>query len=103
MKKERLLTWTGIAVTIGSLVLVYGDITLVTLASERTFLDLLQASTVAVLITALVYGSLVYLFARTGYFKRTSDTAPLDQIEDELLSSSAPPKVAILIPSYKEE
>jgi cellulose synthase/poly-beta-1,6-N-acetylglucosamine synthase-like glycosyltransferase len=103
MRKERLFTWIGIAVTIASVAMVYRDIAVITFAGHQNFIAFVQAGTVALLITALVYGSLVYLFARSGYLKRLSDTTPVDQLEEEYLSSSLLPRLTILIPSYKEE
>lgn len=105
MRKELFFTWACIALTVVALGMVYRDIATVTMLSDKGFVDFFQAGTVAVLITALVYGSLVYLFARHGYVRRHMGPRPrsLDELEDEYLTRPALPRLCVLIPSYKEE
>jgi cellulose synthase/poly-beta-1,6-N-acetylglucosamine synthase-like glycosyltransferase/peptidoglycan/xylan/chitin deacetylase (PgdA/CDA1 family) len=66
------------------------------LAAARAFLYLS-------LITVLVYGSLVYLFARWGYLKRLSTHRAASAAELDAFRLGAAPSVTILVPSYKED
>ena len=104
MKRELLLTRVSVVLTVVALCLVCRDIAAVTLGGIA-HVDYLQAGTVAFLITALVYGSLVYLVARDGYLRRAAASAhlPLDELEDKYLRDADVPPLGILIPSYKEE
>ena len=105
MKNELVITRVCLALTLGALVMVYQHIAAVTLAGSREWMNFFQAATVALLITALVYGSLVYLVARLGYLRRQMNTADrtLDQLEDTYLTHPGLPCLCVLIPSYKEE
>jgi len=55
------------------------------------------------LISALVYGSLIYLLARWGYLKRLAAHRSATDAELVALQSRAIPSVTILVPSYKED
>ena len=51
----------------------------------------------------LVLGSVVYQIARLGYLNRVGDHSPAPKRELRHLYDNAPPRVAILVPSYKED
>ena len=73
MNKELLLTRVGIAFCLLALFLLYRDIVLAVYSGNATAL---HGVIEAVLVTALVYGSLVYLLARCGYFHRSRRALP---------------------------
>jgi len=56
-----------------------------------------------VLVSVLVYGSLVYLFARWGYLTRLAGHRRASDAELTEFRLHAVPAVTILVPSYKEE
>jgi cellulose synthase/poly-beta-1,6-N-acetylglucosamine synthase-like glycosyltransferase len=57
------------------------------------------------LVTALVYGSLVYLFARVGYLRRKAALVQpsRDELETVYDLDKEHPRVCILIPTYRED
>jgi cellulose synthase (UDP-forming) len=59
--------------------------------------------TFILIIQALIYGNFVYQFTRLGYLRRRLAHQPLSPIELEALYDGTAPKLAILVPSYKEE
>lgn len=105
MSRKLLLTRACLVSCVVALALVYRDIIRVVRESGLAPLELLQGIVVAVLVTALVYGSLVYLLARCGYLRRQSETAhrSLDTLESAYEARRHIPRVCVLIPSYKEE
>jgi cellulose synthase (UDP-forming) len=104
MKTERLITWSCIALTLLALWLVYCDLALAVKLSRRNIVRLIEAITVGGLLTSLVYGSLVYLFARDGYLRRRKvKPGLLDELEDRYLLRKDLPRLCVVIPSYKEE
>ena len=78
MTKEILLTRIGIAFCLLSLILFCRDIMLAVHAGDASAL---HGVIVAILVSALVYGSLVYLLARCGYLRRNGG-APLLSHDD---------------------
>jgi peptidoglycan/LPS O-acetylase OafA/YrhL/cellulose synthase/poly-beta-1,6-N-acetylglucosamine synthase-like glycosyltransferase len=84
--------------------MVYRDIAVAS-RSNFSFSEAVQAIALAVLTTALAYGSLVYLLARCGYVRRRASVInrSLDELESIYLSRPSLPSVCVLIPSYKEE
>src|SRR5439155_2874763 len=80
----------------------YRDIVLAVYSGNATAL---HGVIEAVLVTALVYGSLVYLLARCGYFHRSRRALPsnIDELESVYAADATPPCVCVLIPSYSEE
>src|SRR4051794_24510792 len=82
--KEPLITCAAIAVCIFSLCLVYRDLSAATFAhGELQIVPAVQAISFAVLVTLLVFGGLVYLFARIGYLRRNGDliSPPRSELE----------------------
>src|SRR5260370_24881238 len=52
----------------------------------------------------IIYGNLVYHFARLGHWKRQRRHRPAPRAEIEAIyDSDRPPALAVLVPSYKEE
>jgi len=103
MKRELLLTRLSIVFCVTSLAFFYRD---VAFAVRNEATSLLEAALISLCITALVYGSLVYLLARCGYLRRTA-TNPVETKNSRRagmdLPALASPRVCVLIPSYKEE
>jgi len=101
MKRELLLTRLGIVLCLLSLGLFYRD---VTLAIRDQGASLREGVLIATCITALVYGSLVYLLARCGCLRRGNarPSSPTSSGE-EVRMAEFNPDVCVLIPSYKEE
>jgi len=62
-----------------------------------------QAFLYLALVSVLVYGGLVYLFARWGYLKRLAGHRAASDAELTAFRLKAVPSVTILVPSYKEE
>lgn len=103
--KERWLTRGAILATACSVLLLYEHIAAAALHASAITLPLLQGMCVAGLTTALVYGSLIYLFTRCGFLQRTA--ALVQPSSDELQTvydrEAKCPRICILIPTYKEE
>ena len=70
----------------------------------RALFDVISLPLLAVVLSGLIYGSVVYQLARLGYLKRRASHIPTDaeQIE-RCFDADAAPALAILVPSYKEE
>ena len=70
----------------------------------RAVFEVISLLLLAVVLSGLIYGSVVYQLARLGYLKRRASHVPADaeQIERGFDAESAP-ALAILVPSYKEE
>lgn len=51
----------------------------------------------------MLFGSLVYLIARLGYLHRCRDFRPASAEELALLYDGRPPRLAVLVPSYRED
>jgi cellulose synthase (UDP-forming) len=102
---ERFLTWAAIAACLCSLLLLYRHLTNFALEGGLTPVRLLLAGCTAFLVTALVYGSLVYLFARVGYLRRKAALVQpsRDELETVYNLNKEHPRVCILIPTYREE
>jgi cellulose synthase (UDP-forming) len=102
VKNEIVLTRIGIAVCWLALALFFRDIALAVQAGSASGIE---GITIAVLITVLAYGSLVYLFARSGSLRRSLGPPPpnLNEADSLYESRAVPPHVCVLIPSYKEE
>ena len=70
----------------------------------RALFDVISLLLLAVVLSGLIYGSVVYQLARLGYLQRRACHIPVDaeQIERCFDAESAP-ALTILVPSYKEE
>jgi cellulose synthase/poly-beta-1,6-N-acetylglucosamine synthase-like glycosyltransferase len=69
---------------------------------EHDWLVGAQAFLYITLVSVLVYGSLVYLFARRGYLERLTRHRPASNAELTAFRVQTVPSVTILVPSYKE-
>ena len=99
--RELLLTRLAIVFCLLSLALFYRDVVLVVHTGRAS---LLEGALLAILIAALVYGSLVYLLARCGYLRRSGGpTRVAGDTEAVYEENAKKPTVCVLIPSYKEE
>ena len=73
------------------------------LASAR-YAQAIEPVAFIVMISALVYGSLVYQFARIGYFRRLQTHVPASEGQlDTFRSHRTLPSLTVLVPSYKEQ
>ena len=105
--KEILYTLVGVAVTLIATFLLYRDI--ITVLSNnlhsQNWGSFAQDLVFVVVFLMLIYGNLVYQFARAGYLHRLRQHLGCGT-EDPAVRSlweATPPPVTILIPSYKEE
>jgi cellulose synthase (UDP-forming) len=104
MKREIAFSWVSLGIVVFSVALF-----LLTLLHdsharyEMSWSQLVDTSAFVAIVLLLVYGNLVYQFARLGYLRRRDahQTATRDQLE-KIYDSSAP-RLGIVIPSYKEE
>ncbi|MBW3558028.1 MAG: glycosyl transferase [Actinobacteria bacterium] len=69
-------------------------------ATGRWFLELFAFTSV---VSFLVYGNLVYQFARLGYLRRRHRHRPLTTEELSVAHDRAQPPLCVLVPSYREE
>jgi cellulose synthase/poly-beta-1,6-N-acetylglucosamine synthase-like glycosyltransferase len=56
-----------------------------------------------VIIQGLIYGNFIYQLTRLGYLRRRLENKPLSAVNLETIYDTDAPKLAILVPSYKEE
>src|SRR5262245_14527495 len=102
---SRLVTATGIIITLvawaGTL---FHDLKVMDVAvRQHDRFAAAQALMYVALTSVLVYGSLVYLFARWGYLTRIRRHRPASDAELAAFQLQSVPAVTILVPSYKEE
>ncbi|MGE5239725.1 MAG: glycosyltransferase family 2 protein [Chloroflexota bacterium] len=105
LSREIALTCLGIAVTIVATILLAQDILglAVTRLREASYGKVVEQGIFFVIVAFLIYGNLVYQFARRGYLKRLRDHRPACGEEvDRIFDKPASP-LTMLIPSYKEE
>jgi cellulose synthase (UDP-forming) len=102
---SRLVTAFGIAITLVAWAgVALHDARVFTVAArEHDGLAAAQAFLYLTLVSVLVYGSLIYLFARWGYLKRVGEYRAATDAELTAFRSQAVPSVTILVPSYKED
>lgn len=104
-KREIILTWAGIAVTLAAtfmVVIELGDLFLQHVNNGRW--ALVAAHTLFIIIVAfLIYGGLVYQLTRLAYLRRRIRHCPMPRDQLETLYDNSAPQLAILVPSYKED
>lgn|GEM_PF-264267 len=102
---SRFITGAGIASTLvawaGMVVHAFGVMRLA--SRQHEYLAATQASVYVALASVLVYGSLVYLFARWGHLTRLRNHRPASEGELAAFQLEPVPAVTILVPSYKED
>jgi cellulose synthase/poly-beta-1,6-N-acetylglucosamine synthase-like glycosyltransferase len=105
--REVVLTLTGLFITLTASLLLWGD-----LGSElwaRIVADhywsALGQLTFICIVYLLIYGNLVYQLTRLGHYWRQErhNQSNRAQLETVYETDRAPPSLAILVPSYKEE
>ena len=78
--------------------------TLVLQLQARVLFDIISLLLLAVVLSGLIYGSVVYQLARLGYLQRRARHVPVDAERIErCFDADSAPALAILVPSYKEE
>jgi cellulose synthase (UDP-forming) len=102
---SRFVTATGIVVTViawAGTVLHEGEF-LAAAVRRGDNLAAAYAICYLALVSVLVYGSLVYLFARWGHLARLASHRPASDAELAAFRAQGVPSVTILVPSYKED
>lgn len=74
-----------------------------TIAQQDTLRPIIQQIVFAVIVSMLIYGGLVFLITRLGCLKRSCAHRPAGRDEIEVLFDGDAPRVAILVPSYRED
>jgi len=101
---SRIVTLSAIAVTLAAwMVAVQHVFSVVNGTPEPLHAVRAMALTYAVLITALVAGSLAYLSTRYGEARRFSARKPVSDAALDAFGMTMVPSVTILVPSYKED
>jgi cellulose synthase/poly-beta-1,6-N-acetylglucosamine synthase-like glycosyltransferase len=104
--RARMETWLSVLAVIvtlgafGAFLYTYGVAAEVHL---RAPLGFLKAALFLAIVWFLVYGGLVYLFARAGYMRRRRAFRHASPAELEDFASGSDAATCILVPSYKEE
>ncbi len=103
--REIVLTWTGIIVTFAAVALVTaGFIDTARLAvADRDWAALVKQLVFASLVAALIYGGLVYLFARLAFLRRLREHIETPAPDPDRSFVGEAPSLTVLVPSYKEE
>jgi cellulose synthase/poly-beta-1,6-N-acetylglucosamine synthase-like glycosyltransferase len=108
-KKEHLFTITCLIATIASLALAYWHMfhvaTTGAYVEQHPYGQFFQIVAISLLVLAVSYGSIVFLVARYQYFrlKGRSPSGLNDLVSRFLEAESAPPRLCVLIPSYRED
>jgi cellulose synthase (UDP-forming) len=102
---SRVVTAAGIVITVIAWAgMAVHDLSVMWLATrQHDYLEAMQAWVYVVLASVLVYGSLVYLFARWGHLTRLRTHRPAHDAELAAFRLAPVPAVAVLVPSYKED
>lgn len=105
LRREILLTRALIGVTLMASVLLAVDVVgilLERLRSGSPWATFEQGAFVGI-VSILIYGNLVYQFARLGHLRRRERHQPAARAELETVFDSPAPALTILVPSYREE
>jgi cellulose synthase/poly-beta-1,6-N-acetylglucosamine synthase-like glycosyltransferase len=102
---ELKLTWLALLGTLLVAVAFFWEIlpTLRTGFATHSIRATLESLTYLSFLCFLLYGNVLYLLSRIGYFKRLEAHEPATEEELRDFHTAAAPPVAFLIPSYKEE
>ena len=104
--REIFYTWVGLGVTAGASVFVGRDVVRIIAEASRQGQDwkIVEQCVYLGIVLGLVYGNLVFQYARLGYLERFRGHRPTAPTAlDAIYMHPAPAPLAILIPSYKEE
>jgi len=102
---ELVLTYAGIVVTIAATAMVMWSFAESLMEDMQAFRAraLAERLLLMLIVSGLVYGNLVYQFARAGCLKRKRRHRPAPREELERLYDGSAPPLVILVPSYKED
>lgn len=102
---EVFATWAGICLTALATCFFFREIGVIISDAWKNHQWLSAASHVIFILICLclIYGNLLYQFARVGYFKRLRKHQPASNDKLDIFYTHPAPKISILIPSYKEE
>ena len=104
--REIFLAIAGITVTLigGSFAVSTAVATFAAHLALARYVQAFEPVAFILMISALVYGSLVYQFARIGYFRRAQTHVPASEADLNMFRSRLTvPSLTVLVPSYKEE
>lgn len=104
--REIFLAIAGVVVTLfgSSLAVGTAAATLSAHLASARYVQAIEPVVFILMISALVYGSLVYQFARIGYFRRIQTHVPASETQlDTFRSDLRLPSLTVLVPSYKEQ
>jgi cellulose synthase/poly-beta-1,6-N-acetylglucosamine synthase-like glycosyltransferase len=103
-KKDERLSSVALLISLILILVILSDYTRSFASGQFSTPRLLLGFTVFLIASSLLlYGNLVYQICRLGFLKRGRAHAPLSRKELERVYDSAAPKLAILIPSFREE
>ncbi len=106
LRRELVLTYVAISITLIASVVSLGGLTLLLIedvSGRRWGTGLCQALFLAI-VGILIYGGLVYQLARLGYLRRLLAHRPASEEElHRFFHSRHVPAVSILVPAYKED
>ncbi len=102
---EIALTYFGLAITIVATVLLAEDILSLAVLHlrEAAYFKAVEQGIFFVIIAFLIYGNVVYQFARKGYLRRLKGHCPASEEELDKIFEGPVRPLTMLIPSYKEE
>jgi cellulose synthase/poly-beta-1,6-N-acetylglucosamine synthase-like glycosyltransferase len=103
--KDVCLTIAGICVTVIASIFVLGDVgsILVERFRDSDWPGVFEQICFVAIIYFLIYGNLVYHATRIGFLIRHRRHIPARQSELDKLYRISPPRLAVLVPAYKEE
>jgi cellulose synthase/poly-beta-1,6-N-acetylglucosamine synthase-like glycosyltransferase len=104
-RRESLLTWAGILLTLVATLLVAVDLARF-IAEDLQGGDwaaIVAHAAVSFIIAFLIYGGLVYQFARLAFIRRLRAHQRATPPDSESVYQRHAPSVCVLVPSYKEE
>src|SRR5579871_5177320 len=102
-RTECALTRVGIIVSAGAFALACADYVGLLSAPERSAAFTVELLAFVAICATLLYGNFVYQFCRLGYWRRLSTHRADSEAELDAIYHGSPPKIAILIPTYREE
>src|SRR6266446_3490684 len=106
LTREQTITVIGIVVTLLATILLGRDMAGMIIDRTRAGATgaLVTQLVFSVIFVFLIYGNLLYQVTRLGYLSRLRQHRPMTpDVLDLIYSEPAPPPVAMVIPSYKEE
>jgi cellulose synthase (UDP-forming) len=102
IKREFIYTWLAIGVTSISFAFFLGE-SITDKSVPRSWWAFTEFMVFLAIVCALVLGNLIFQFARLGYLQRRAAHHPAARAAFETVYDEPTPRLAVLIPSYKEE